>query len=115
MTETSPLLPSWPWLMIALFVLATTIINLWRRRRNSHEQHRKRRSLPPSTSYMQPISGDTFNAGAGADTGMPQLSSALESELRALMRARRKIDAIKLARKQLGLDLREAKELVERL
>jgi large subunit ribosomal protein L7/L12 len=43
------------------------------------------------------------------------LSPQVEAEVRALLAAGRKIDAIKIARDETGLGLRETKELVEAL
>lgn len=41
-------------------------------------------------------------------------SSPLDDQVRQLLRDRRKIDAIRLVRERLGLDLKAAKEYVER-
>lgn len=40
---------------------------------------------------------------------------ALEAELKSLLHANRKIDAIQLARERLSIGLKEAKDLVEAL
>ena len=62
--------------------------------------------------------GDRYNTGAGTDAlqggGCP-IDMALEAELKSLLYANRKIDAIKLARERLDIGLKEAKDLVEAL
>ena len=53
-------------------------------------------------------------AGIGATPGI-DLNAATEADLRTLLMAGRKIDAIKVYRRLHGVDLKTAKEAVERL
>ena len=59
--------------------------------------------------------GDLFDAPKGVFRTSPTLAPEVERKVRGLLSDGRKIDAIKLVRNSTALDLKKAKELVERL
>lgn len=81
---------------LALFLLAL------RRRSGDRDLIAPQRSAPPPA----------WPAGAAPIGDAPP---EIEAELRALLAAGRKIEAIKLVRESTGLGLAEAKDLVERM
>jgi hypothetical protein len=105
-----------PWLQVALLVVGAFFLGRWTARARGREPQRYR---PPAQPVSRPeLVGDGYNAGAGIDTpqgGGHPIDMALEAELKSLLHANRKIDAIKLARERLGIGLKEAKDLVEPL
>ena len=62
---------------------------------------------PPPPAYVP--------AGSASETGLQGLSPEAEAEIRALVRDRRKIEAIKRLRQLRPMSLRAAKEWVERM
>ena len=101
------------WLTVLILVVWAFFMGRWsvraKNRPPQRHQHPSRSSSPPVTPY---------NSGAGVDAPASHgygLDMALEEELKSLLLANRKIEAIKLARERLGLGLKEAKDLVESL
>jgi hypothetical protein len=106
-----------PWLQVALLVVGAFFLGRWTARARGREPQRYR---PPAQPVSRPeLVGDRYNAGAGIDAsqggGGHPIDMALEAELKSLLHANRKIDAIKLARVRLDIGLKEAKDLVEAL
>lgn len=111
MPEFSPLLPTW--LTVLVLVVFAFFLGRWSARSSGREP---RRYHLPASAPAAPI--ESYNPGAGIDTpeGLSRgLDMGLEAELKSLLRANRKIEAIKVARARLGIGLKEAKDLVEAL
>lgn len=106
------------WLQTVLLVILAFILGRWTARRGDRESRRYRHP-PQPVMHTAPADSDQHRIGAGVDVpnnvGGAAIDTGLETNLRDLLHAGRKIDAIKLARERLGLGLKEAKDLVERL
>ena len=61
------------------------------------------------------IDNDHFSKGVPSAPQLAALTPEIEGQIRNLVAARKKIEAIKLARETTGMGLKEAKEYVERL
>lgn len=111
MSEFPPDLPTW--LTVLILVVWAFFMGRWSVRAKSRQPQRSPLPGRSSSSSVTP-----YNAGAGVDVTASHgygLDMALEEELKSLLLANRKIEAIKLARERLGLGLKEAKDLVEAL
>ena len=75
----------------------------------------KRGSVRARRDELMGIDNDHFSRGAPSAPQLAALTPEIEGEIRALIAARKKIEAIKLARETTGMGLKEAKEYVERL
>jgi len=114
MSEFPPALPTW--LVIAILVVWAFFFGRWtvkRQQRGLVRNNAASSGLAKGDAYV--IGTGALNAGAGVDPGPSGLDIMLETDLRTLLRQDRKIEAIKLARERLGLGLKDAKDLVERL
>ncbi|MGD9812593.1 MAG: ribosomal protein L7/L12 [Sphingobium sp.] len=94
-----------PWLIGVVIVLALIFIALWRR---GSDDARRRNEL-------MGIDSDHFSRGVPSAPALAALTPEIEAEIRRLIGARRKIDAIKLARETTGMGLKDAKDYVEGL
>jgi large subunit ribosomal protein L7/L12 len=100
--------------VLAAFGIAFLVLLLMAFRRRSGERDlvappRRSGSPAPSPRAVPP---GAWSAGAAP---IGDLAAEVDGDVRALMAAGRKIEAIKLVRASTGLGLAEAKDLVERM
>ena len=69
----------------------------------------------PFTGNVDNDEGEIKDAPANKPASLSLNSSDADAEVRALMAAGKKIEAIKLVRQRTGLGLKEAKDYVERM